>query len=276
MLHPRRVTISSKKPLMRQRSASVEILPGPREVALAAARLFAGRARDACHQRGEFTCVLSGGSTPRGLYELLGRQAANPTDPVAASLPWDRIHLFWGDERFVPPDHPDSNYRMVAEALLDRVSLPAGHVHRVPTDAGSAAAAAWAYEQEIRDFFTARRLLADGLPRFDLALLGMGPDGHTASLFPGSPVLHERNRIACAVRVEGTRIPERITLTPAVFNAARGVVFLATGAEKSETLRAVIEGPRQPARLPCQAIVPDEGDLLWLVDAAAASQLADA
>jgi 6-phosphogluconolactonase len=177
--------------------------------------------------------------------------------------------LFFGDERHVPPDHADSNYRMVKEALLAHAPIPDANVHRIRTEMPDAADAAADYEQTIRNAFQIR---PGEWPRFDLVLLGMGPDGHTASLFPDTPVLHERSRMAAAVWVVSMQT-WRVTLTPPVLNRARAVLFLVSGAEKASTLHAVLEGPPEPDRLPAQLIAPSDGLVHWFVDTAASAQL---
>ena len=231
-------------------------------VARAAASEFRRRGEAAVVERGRFAVALSGGETPRLLFREL---AANP----AGGPSWEKIHLFWGDERTVPPDHRDSNFRMVRDELLSRVAIPETNVHRMGGENPEPEAAAAGYEAEIRRFFGLR---AGRLPRFDLIFLGMGSDGHTASLFPGSAAVGERARLAVAPWVErlGTH---RITLTLPVFNAAACVIFLVVGDEKAEVLRRVLEGPADPLELPCQAIAPMDGDLVWLVDLGAARLL---
>lgn len=231
------------------------------ELARAAAEEFTRRAADAARARSRFSVALSGGSTPRRLYRLL----ADPAQPFRDRIDWSATYVFWGDERHVPPDHPDSNYRMAREALLDVVPLPAGNVHRMRGEEADAAHAARSYEEELRSFFS-------GPPRFDLVLLGLGADAHTASLFPGSEAVREREHWVVAPWVEKLA-SWRLTLTPAVFDRAAAVIFLVQGEEKAEALRAVLEGDPDPDRYPAQAVRPESGDLLWLVDDAAASGL---
>ena len=213
-----------------------------------------------------FTIALSGGSTPRRLHVLM---AGDPA--VRNRLPWGQLHFFWGDERHVPPDHPRSNYRMAQETLLSLASVPAENIHRIPSEETNAIRAAEKYEQELKTFFS---LQAGQLPRFDCVLLGMGSDGHTASLFPGSEALHESKRLVAANWVEKIKA-YRITLTVPVLNHADLVVFLVSGAEKAEALKQVLHGDYQPERFPAQLIRPDPGKLLWIVDRAAASGLLD-
>ena len=213
-----------------------------------------------------FTIALSGGSTPRGLHALLANDPA-----VCDRLPWHHLHFFWGDERHVPPDHPQSNYRMAYDTLFSLAPVPAQNIHRVPAEEPDAALSAEKYEQELRTFFG---LEAGQLPRFDCILLGMGPDGHTASLFPGTEALHETKRLVAANWVEKFK-SYRITLTVPVLNHADLVVFLVSGAEKAEALKEVLQGDYRPDRFPAQLIRPDNGRLLWLVDQAAAGCLTD-
>ncbi|MBW8877993.1 MAG: 6-phosphogluconolactonase [Acidobacteria bacterium] len=237
------------------------------ELTSAAAEEVAQRAEEAVRERGLFAWVLSGGSTPRDLYRML----ASP--PYRDRLPWSVIHVFWGDERHVPPDHPDSNFRMAREAMLDAVPLPAENVHRIRAEEPDAAVAAAAYETELRAFFhLAPADAGDKWPRFDLVLLGLGKDAHTASLFPGGEAVHESERLVVAPWVEAQHT-FRITLTPPVLNHARLAAFLVSGEDKAEPLRAVLEGPRDPDRYPAQIV---EGNRLWLVDRAAARLLATA
>jgi len=232
----------------------------------AAADELAVIARAAVADRGTCSLALSGGSTPKRLFQLLAQRGRD-------ALPWDHIELWWGDERTVPPDHADSNYRMTREALLDPLGLPLGlaasHVHPIDGALADHEAAAHAYERAL--------VTALGSPPvFDLVLLGMGPDGHTASLFPGSPALAETTRWVVANPVTSPLVhgsTTRITLTAPALNAARKIWFLVAGADKAATLAQVLEGPRDPTRYPSQLIAPGSGDLVWFVDAAAAASL---
>jgi 6-phosphogluconolactonase len=244
----------------------IHIVADARALSWAAAEEFVRQAREAVRARGVFTVALSGGSTPRSLYTLL---ASEDEASFRAQLPWDEMHFFWGDERHVPPDHPDSNYRMAHEAMLAKVPVPAANVHRIKTENPDARQAADEYEQDLRTFF---RLAPTQLPRFDLVLLGMGPDGHTASLFPGTDAVHEQTRLVVAPWVEQFH-SYRVTLTPPVLNNAACVTFLVSGGDKAATLRAVLEGDYRSDRFPSQAIRPTQGRLLWLVDRAAAGLL---
>jgi 6-phosphogluconolactonase len=236
----------------------IRILKSPEELFEAAAAEFTAQASAAIRARGRFTVALSGGSTPKRLYAQLA------TKP---NIPWDKIYFFWGDERHVPPDHPESNYRMVYEALLSKVPVPPENIFRVHTEEKDAAAAALQYEQTLKDFF---QLSPGEFPRFDLILLGMGPDGHTASLFPGSPALNERQRLVVANPVEKFHT-DRLTFTFPVLNAAATVMFLASGPDKAPMLHEVLEN--SSADLPSQKVQPTNGRLLWLVDSAAATGL---
>jgi 6-phosphogluconolactonase len=231
------------------------------ELARAAAEEFARRAEEAVRARERFSVALSGGSTPRRLFALL----ADREEPFRDRIDWRAVHLFWGDERHVPPDHLESNFRMAREALLDRVAVPAENVHRLRGEEPDAARAAALYEEELRAFFR-------DAPRFDLVLLGLGADAHTASLFPGTAAVRERARWVAAPWVEKLGA-FRLTLTPAVFDRAAAVIFLVQGEEKAGALRAVLAGERDLDRFPAQAVHPQDGEILWLVDRAAASGL---
>lgn len=236
----------------------------PPQVAEAAAEEFMRMGNDAIKRRSRFTVVFSGGSTPRQLYQLLA------APPQCTHLDWTKIECFWGDERPVPPDHPDSNFRMVREALLDVVNVPPSRIHRIVAERTDRIAAAHEYATEMARVFGVAASAAP--PAFDLILLGMGPDGHTASLFPHTAAVHETARwvMANPVPTLGT---ERITLTAPLINRAAAVLFLVVGADKAVTLAEVLEGPRDPARLPAQLIQPVSGTVTWLVDALAANQL---
>jgi 6-phosphogluconolactonase len=239
----------------------LRVFPDGAELARAAAEEFSRRASEAIHARTRFAVALSGGSTPRRLFALL----ADPEQPFRDRIDWRAVHLFWGDERHVPPDHPESNFRMVRETLLDRVEIPAANVHRMRGEEPDATRAAALYEDELRSFF-------GDAPRFDLVLLGLGVEAHTASLFPGTAAVREREHWVAAPWIEklGTF---RITLTPAVFDRAAAVIFLVQGEEKAGALREVLAGNRDPDCVPAQAVHPQDGEILWLVDRAAARGL---
>src|SRR5271167_2475433 len=247
----------------------VEVLSTAVDLFHAAAEEFVRVARTAIGAQGRFTVALSGGSTPKALYSLL---AANYTDFV-----WNRIFLFFGDERHVPPTDPDSNYRMVNEALLTKIAIPAENVFRVLAENPDAAAAASDYESRLRRFFELRPEIRPGdrpgeIPRFDLILLGMGPDGHTASLFPDSEALNEQSRLVVANWVAKFNT-HRITFTFPVLNRAAEVMFMASGPDKAEMLHQVLETKITPP-LPSQRVEPSDGKLLWMLDEAAAAKLA--
>jgi 6-phosphogluconolactonase len=237
----------------------VEVLPAPADLFRAAAEEFVRVGRAAIAEHGRFTVALSGGSTPRSLYSLLANKYAD--------FPWSQTFLFFGDERHVPPDHSDSNYRMVNEALLSKVPVPAGNVYRVPAENPDAAAVAAAYEENLRRFF---QLRPDEFPRFDLILLGLGTDGHTASLFPDSAGLKEQSRLVLANWVEKFKT-HRITFTFPVLNHAANVMFLACGSDKADMVRQILEGENTPP-FPAQQVQPD-GKLLWMLDEAASAKL---
>jgi 6-phosphogluconolactonase len=243
----------------------LEVFPTASLVAEAAARRFVATANDAIRARGEFVVALSGGSTPRSMYARLAVEPAN--------VNWSRVQVLWGDERCVPPDHPASNYRMAREALLDHVPIPAANVHRISGE-DDPAKAATSYERVIRGVLRTPTGSPRDTPgaRIDLVLLGLGEDGHTASLFPGAVALHDGQRWVTAEYVEAVSA-WRVTLSPVIINAAAEVAFLVTGVAKAAILRQVLEGPRQPHRLPAQLIAPTAGRVRWFVDAPAAAAL---
>jgi 6-phosphogluconolactonase len=245
-------------------SIDMKIVANADELARAAAEQFLLLAHEAVQERGIFTVVLSGGSTPRNLYTILAGDAG-----LRDEIPWEKIHFFWGDERHVPPADPESNYRMANEAMLSKVPVPQANIHRIESEISDAGLAAEAYELRLREFF---RLGEGGFPRFDLAFLGLGPDGHTASLFPGTKALNEQRRLVVSNWV-GKFYTDRITMTAPVFNHAAFVVFLVGGADKAAPLKAVLEGNYEPLQLPAQLISPTEGRLLWMVDSSAAGLL---
>jgi 6-phosphogluconolactonase len=226
------------------------------------AEQFVRLATESVTATGRFTVALSGGSTPRALYPLLASETFLPL------VPWAKVYFFWGDERCVPPDHPESNYGMARMMMLEKVPVPKENVYRMPTEKGNARTVAAEYEKILRAFFGFNE---GQQPRFDLILLGMGEDGHTASLFPGTAALKERGTVtANNIQRLGT---DRITLTIPAINQAAHIVFLVSGSSKAAVLKEVLEGQDQPARLPSQSIQPVEGELLFLVDRAAASEL---
>lgn len=232
-----------------------------------AAERFVGSARRSVEQRGAFCVALSGGSTPRSLYRLLAKPA------FSRQIPWQQVQVFWGDERCVPPTDPESNFRTASESLLAHVSIPGGNVHRIRGELGPHQAAQ-EYGRSLRSTpsLPMVRIPPNGqeLPRFDLILLGLGEDGHTASLFPESGALREDQQLVVENWVESVGT-WRVTLTVSVINAAVEVMFLVSGSGKAQTLQRVLEGPWQPERLPAQMIKPADGSLTWLIDTEAAA-----
>jgi len=217
-------------------------------------------------QEGKKVCsvALAGGSTPRGLYQLL----THP--PYESQIAWERLRIFFGDERLVPPDHQDSNFRMAQEALLSQVSILPEHVFRIEGER-LPEEAAMRYESILREQFG---VSIGHVPRFDLILLGMGGDGHTASLFPGASAVRESQQLVAAPWVEKLQT-HRVTFTPPVLNAAKHVMFLVSGNDKAMALQAVLEGKDNPDQYPAQVVQPTEGQVLWLVDSDAASHLSE-
>jgi len=234
----------------------------------AAAEEFVELARASIRSPGRFTVVLSGGSTPRRMYEFLAAL------PLRDRVEWSGVEVFWGDERGVPPDHPDSNFHMASSALLEHVPIPPQRIHRMRAETPDRAAAARDYQLEIARAFGVD--MAGIPPSFDLVLLGMGNDGHTASLFPNDEALLEGRRWAVSVEAPQRPPPSRITLTAPILNRAREIRLLVAGAEKAATLRAVLHGPHDPGRLPVQLLKPENGRMIWLVDEAAAGALEQA
>lgn len=229
----------------------VKVFESPAEVARAAAEYWVSLK--------PHSVALSGGSTPRVLYELL----SDPREPFRDQIAWDKTHFFFSDERHVPSDHAESNYRMVNEAMFSRVPVPPENIHRIPAENPVAEDAAKAYETDLRKSF------GEAIPAFDLLLLGLGEDGHTASLFPHSPALKETERYVVAPWVEKFNA-YRITMTLPVLNNGKSVVFLVTGASKAEVLREVIKTDKNPDLYPAQAISPTNGAVSWFIDKAAA------
>ena len=223
----------------------IRIFENSQELAQGAAEHFVAIA-----QKDFFTVALSGGSTPKILYQLLA------DEPFRTQVPWSSTHFYWSDERHVPPDHPDSNYRMAHEAMLSRVPVPESNVHRIRSENPSAEQAADEYEKIV-------------VPRLDLILLGLGPDGHTASIFPGSEVLHETKRLVAAPWVEKLNA-YRITMTLPLLNNGASILFLVSGKEKAGIVKEVLEGPK---KYPAQFVQPTNGELIWMLDKDAASDL---
>jgi len=245
---------------------SIEVLPDAEALALRAADAFAMVAQAAAAARGRFAVALSGGDTPRALYRHLARQQ------FAQKVPWRRVHLYWGDERCVPPDDAASNYGSARDAFIRHVPVSADSVHRMRGE-DDPETAALAYEAVLRDLAKLERPVSE-VPVFDLVLLGLGRDGHTASLFPHSPALDEEERFCVA-----TAAPDgasRLSVTLPVINSARRVMVLVSGVEKAGMVAEVFEGFRLPKAVPAQAIAPVKGQLLWLMDEAAAAELSPA
>lgn len=239
--------------------------PDSAALARRAAQHFVEMVEEAVAARGRARIAISGGSTPKAAFQLL----ADPAQPWRSRMPWQQLELFWVDERCVPPGHPDSNYRMTREAMLDHVPLGAAQVHRMEGELEPEAAAA-RYESELRNSF---RLEGAETPRFDLVQLGMGPDGHTASLFPHTDAIHELGRLVTANHVPQQKESWRITLTSPVINQGAAAFFLIGGADKAAKLNEVFTGPRDPERLPSQLIRPSSGILTLILDKAAAALL---
>jgi 6-phosphogluconolactonase len=235
----------------------IQVFTTNEALADAVARHVAKCAEESIAATGRFILALSGGSTPEAAYQRL------TTDDRRVATDWRLIHILWGDERCVPPDDPRSNYRMAKETLLDRVPIPAEHIHRIRGEDDPERAAS-DYERELR------RLLPDG--EIDLVLLGLGEDGHTASLFPGQPAVQETERWVRAVPAPDGKL-WRVTLTPGILNRAKNVTFVVSGVNKAETLQRVLEQPFTPDALPAQAIRQAQGRLTWMVDQAAAGRV---
>lgn len=242
---------------------SIIVFKSPSELAEATAEMVSGLLDAAAYKRGVAHLVLSGGGTPRPVYE----QWANP--PFTDDLPWEALHVWWADERCVPADDPESNYRLAAEAFLKRVDIPPGHIHRMAGELGPEEGAL-AYGAVLQ-----RYARPGGLwPRFDVCILGIGRDGHTASLFPGEPADDELVRPAIGVTADYDGRPaRRISLTPPVINASRTVIVLATGEDKAEILGEVFSEKSDPDLRPVERIRPLDGDLIWMLDEAAAGQI---
>jgi len=235
------------------------ILSSPTALAEASVKRFVQAAKDAILQRDTFSVALAGGSTPKAMYRLLA------SEEFSNQLDWNKIFVFFGDERCVLPDDPESNYRMTREAFLDHVPIPEENI--LPMDGAlEPEKSALLYEHKLRNHF-------GNQPRLDLVLLGMGTDGHTASLFPGTAAIHENNRWVVAHFVSKLDA-WRLTLTPPIINSARQIIFLVSGKNKAQPLYDVLHGPRQPDVLPSQIIQPTKGSLTWMLDAAAAKLLA--
>jgi 6-phosphogluconolactonase len=246
---------------------TIRIVDDLQQVAQATADEFINRARRAIEHHGRFTAALSGGSTPKALHGVLVERTAK--DPKL--IDWSRVQIFFGDERHVPPDHPDSNFRMADQTLLSKVPIPAENIHRMRSENPDAAQVAAEYDEELVSAF---QLKGDSqLPRFDFILLGMGPDGHTASLFPGTTAVHETKK-----RVVSNWVPKlntwRITFTFPVINHAECVVPMISGHDKVSALSEVM-GQGDPDTYPIKHVRPTHGELIWIVDRAAADGIRD-
>ncbi len=246
--------------MAKETKGKIRVHAGTEVLSRAAAGVFAQAARKCITPKGgRLLVALSGGRTPLRAYELLSQP------PYRDMVRWDKTHVFWGDERCVPKDDPQNNARAAMHALLDHVPIPRSHIHPIPTEMPPEEAAE-TYEATLRQFFP------EGPPRFDLIFLGLGKDGHTASLFPQTPILDERTRWVKEVFPTEQKIP-RVSLTVPVLIEASTVVFLVQGAEKSSALKEVLEGPYRPHEFPAQLIRPKHGELIWLVDEEAAREL---
>jgi 6-phosphogluconolactonase len=245
-------------------TVTYQVWPSAAAMALASSRLFATKVERAVATRGIARVALSGGSTPQATFKLL----ADPAGPFAATVPWDKVQLFWVDERCVGPDHPESNYGVARELLLSKVAIPEANVFRMEGELDPEEAAS-RYESTLRNVM---KLEGAESPAFDLVTLGMGPDGHTASLFPHTEGLNELGRLVIANHVPQKDV-WRISLTWPVINQAAEVAFEVEGPSKTDVLAEVLVGPRDPERLPSQLIRPANGKLLFLLDEAAAAKL---
>lgn len=253
---------ASAKPKIPVFNPEVRVYPTREILFEEAAPIVMMRAREAVDNRGKFVMAISGGSTPKGLFQQLTEE------PVMSLMPWDKTFVFWVDERYVPQDHPDSNYRMAQEFFLSKVPIPKENIYPVTKGAQPVDQAASTYENKLLKFFGTDTQI----PQFDLILLGMGDDGHTASLFPGVQVLNETDKWVVGYFVDNAR-KERVTLTLPVLNAARMVMALVEGDKKAERVKEVLEGPKDPPKYPIQYIRPVEGQFDFLLDAAAAKKL---
>jgi 6-phosphogluconolactonase len=249
---------------MESSKPAIQIVADVEAISRKAAEVIMGLMAETLNTKTHFSIALSGGSTPKSLFTLLADDVS-----LRTQVDWDKVHFFWGDERHVPPDHPDSNFRMAYEAMLSKVPVQETNIHRVRAEEQDASKAAEEYEDELRTFFN---LKPGELPRFDCVLLGMGPDGHTASLFPGTEALREQKRLVVSNWVEKFRT-HRITLTAPAINNADCIIFLVSGEEKAEVLREVLEGEKNTELFPSQLIKPSHGKLLWLVAQSATTKL---
>lgn len=242
---------------------TIRIFPDVAAIAQHAANIFVNAAKQAVKERGVFRVAMAGGSTPKTLYALL------VSEPFRSQLSFDKMQLFFGDDRHVPPDHPDSNYRMVSENFVSKTPIRPEQVFRMKTELQDTERAALEYEQTLKTQFA---LKPGELPRFDLMMLGMGNEGHTLSLFPATTALRDNGRLVVRTWV-GKLYTERITCTAPVANNSAAVLFMIAGADKAPALKAVLEGPYEPDQLPTQYIKPANGKLIFLVDSAAGGML---
>jgi len=234
----------------------VEVLPDQPALIERSLKIILEKIQSAISERGQFTLALSGGSTPKPLYEAIASQ----------DLPWEKIHVFWGDERYVPPDHADSNQRMARQAWLDRVNIPAANIHPMPTDEADPAVAASKHEEQLRGFF---KVQVGEFPVFDVILLGMGDDGHTASLFPHTEALQVRDRLVTVGNKDGQ---PRLTFTVPLINSARYVLFVVAGSNKRPALAEIFSATGDDQTYPSRLIQP-QGELWWLLDESAGQEL---
>jgi 6-phosphogluconolactonase len=253
----------SESPL-RQHESKVIVAEDKTAAVVQAAHLFVQTLGEAARQQERISVALSGGNTPRSLFQLLSEKSG----PFFLQIPWQKIHFFWGDERCVPANDPESNFRMAKEALLDKVPIEAGKFHRVITEGRTPEESAQAYQRELQMFFQKTTLSSP--PRFDLVLLGMGTNGHTASLFPDSPLEELEKGPYDECWVKSFYVPHlntmRISFTPRLINAAGTVVFLVTGKNKSKAFHEVMGSDLSPLKLPSKLIAPSSGQLYWIVD----------
>ncbi|HLZ63614.1 MAG TPA: 6-phosphogluconolactonase [Ktedonosporobacter sp.] len=240
---------------------NIAIYPDADALSHAAAQYVVQIANESIVTHGRFTLALAGGNTPKKLYGLLA------SEPYSSQINWALVEVFWSDERCVPPESEDSNYHLAQEVLLSKVPIPASQIHRMPADEPDRDAASLAYTHEMQRVFGTNQV-----PGFDLIQLGMGPEGHTASLFPHQPSLHEQQRLVMPVTVPKPP-PARLTFTPPILNAAVHVLFLVTGADKEDAVKAVLEGEYQPDEWPSQIVRPTRGEVTWMFDPAAAGKL---
>jgi 6-phosphogluconolactonase len=239
----------------------ISVYPDTDTLSRDAAQYIVRLANESVVLHGRFTIALSGGTTPRKLYGMLG------DEPYRSQIDWALVDIFWSDERCVPPDSEDSNYLLAQQVLLNKIPIPAAQIHRMPADELDRDTASQAYTNAMRRVFA-----TNGIPSFDLIQLGMGPEGHTASLFPHQASLHEQQRLVMPVSVPKPP-PPRLTFTPPILNAAHNILFLVTGADKADAVQAVLEDEYNPDEYPAQIVRPTNGEVVWMLDTKAASTL---